>query len=335
MVVKVKLYNPNSKTGKRIITGLQTVLPDNAVSIYDENSTLDSHYTLIRWGDIQNVRYKPQHLINNVNGVKLATNKLETLTFLKDCGINVPDVTMNIHDTRGIWLGRRLHHRGGTDITINGDGDFFTKYIPNIKEYRVHVMDNRILGVQEKILEENQVDRNDVKIRNHSNGYKFILQNTNRADNSLKTLAKNVISSLGLTFGAIDIIETNDVEHKYYVLEVNTAPGLESTMFNRYIDAMATLISNLINSFTERDYYNELGYANIDHPFQLEADDLQQQEIDGLEIYEDKIEEENVLKVKTKMEVKPKVKPKVKEDVKQALKVLLKNYKNLQTLIDD
>jgi len=45
------------------------------------------------------------------------------------------------------------------------------------------------------------------------------------------------VDALCLDFGAVDIIY-NEHEDKYYVLEVNSAPGLEGTTLEKYVEAL-------------------------------------------------------------------------------------------------
>ena len=50
------------------------------------------------------------------------------------------------------------------------------------------------------------------------------------------------IKALGLDFGAVDIIY-NEAEDQHYVLEVNTAPGLEGTTLQKYTEAILEMSS--------------------------------------------------------------------------------------------
>ena len=54
------------------------------------------------------------------------------------------------------------------------------------------------------------------------------------------TIAVNAVKALGLDFGAVDIIY-NEKENQYYVLEVNTAPGLEGTTLIKYAERFSKL----------------------------------------------------------------------------------------------
>jgi glutathione synthase/RimK-type ligase-like ATP-grasp enzyme len=56
----------------------------------------------------------------------------------------------------------------------------------------------------------------------------------------LYSLATLTIGALGLDFGAVDILRTPDEVFK--VIEVNTAPGVEGTTLQRYVDAFKKVI---------------------------------------------------------------------------------------------
>jgi glutathione synthase/RimK-type ligase-like ATP-grasp enzyme len=56
----------------------------------------------------------------------------------------------------------------------------------------------------------------------------------------LQEAAIRTVEILGLDFGAVDII-WNKKQDRYYVLEVNTAPGLEGETVVRYANAFKEL----------------------------------------------------------------------------------------------
>jgi D-alanine-D-alanine ligase-like ATP-grasp enzyme len=55
------------------------------------------------------------------------------------------------------------------------------------------------------------------------------------ADYVRDQLSVEAVAALGLDFGAVDIIE--DKEGNFYVLEINTAPGLEGHTVTSYAKA--------------------------------------------------------------------------------------------------
>jgi D-alanine-D-alanine ligase-like ATP-grasp enzyme len=77
-------------------------------------------------------------------------------------------------------------------------------------------------------------------VRNHDNGFIFV-RNDVKAPSSVEEQAVRAIKALGLDFGAVDII-WNDKQQKAYVLEVNTAPGLEGSTVDDYARGFRNLI---------------------------------------------------------------------------------------------
>jgi glutathione synthase/RimK-type ligase-like ATP-grasp enzyme len=54
--------------------------------------------------------------------------------------------------------------------------------------------------------------------------------------------AINACKALGLDFGAVDLIQ--DIKGNYYVLEINTAPGLEGATVANYAAAFTEALAN-------------------------------------------------------------------------------------------
>ncbi len=116
------------------------------------------------------------------------------------------------------------------------DAPLYTLYKKKTHEYRVHFFNNLKLNklsfdVQQKRKVLNFENTN-YQIRNHKTGWIYSRENLNYSE-SIFNVAKRVIELSQLTFGAIDII-WNQHKDKYYVLEVNTAPGLEGQTINFY-----------------------------------------------------------------------------------------------------
>lgn len=114
----------------------------------------------------------------------------------------------------------------------------YTKYKRKDKEYRVHVFKGEIIDTQEKrrVGKSHRPATYNEYIRNHSTGWVFCRGGL-RIPIGLHELALSAITALELDFGAVDIIH-NSKHQKSYVLEVNTAPGLEGTTLTKYVDAI-------------------------------------------------------------------------------------------------
>lgn len=184
-----------------------------------------------------------------VAGVRGAGNKLLALQDMQGTGVSVPEFTTD-KDVADGWLqegeqvverellrasaGRGIRLvRAGEDIRPNIP--MYVKYVKKKYEYRVHVFRGKVIDVQQK-KKRNGVEDADFQIRNHENGWVFCREGVVPPDQVL-TSAVAAVAALGLDFGAADVI-WNEHHRQEYVLEVNTAPGLEGTTLTKYVEAV-------------------------------------------------------------------------------------------------
>ena len=108
-------------------------------------------------------------------------------------------------------------------------------------EYRVHVFKGQVILSQTKRRRSGFTEGNSL-IRNKANGWVYTISGEPEVPQIVKTLALQAVASLGLDFGAVDIVTSGPEYCK--VLEVNTAPGIddESTTLERYAQAIHNYI---------------------------------------------------------------------------------------------
>ena len=178
----------------------------------------------------------------------IASDKIKTLECFKLNDVSHPEWTLN-YDEALNWVTAghvvfcrtltRAHSGRGIVIARSAQelvhAPLYTKYIKKKKEFRVHVFNNQIIDIQEKRRGFDAPEA-DFLIRNHANGFVFcrddIIEPTD-----LRTTAIQAVASLGLDFGAVDMV-WNEHYNKSYALEVNTAPGLEGTTLETYSKAI-------------------------------------------------------------------------------------------------
>lgn len=205
--------------------------------------------TVINWG----CSYLPFdigecNIINDPEFVKSVSNKLK---FFKCCEVNqepisIPDFTTDMNKAT-LWvregatvLARTLldasNGRGIVVVTKEEEmvaAPLYVKYIPKDAEYRVHVIvgpDATYTRVVRK-LKRKDVPHN--LVRNHDNGYYFSLD-TGEVPKCVVDEAVNASNSF-VDFGAVDVIY-NKHRKKAYVLEVNSAPGIEGGTVDWYVE---------------------------------------------------------------------------------------------------
>jgi hypothetical protein len=176
--------------------------------------------------------------------VKLACNKLKSFDRLKDF-VAVPIWTKDPKYAASwncTFLARTKltgHSGDGIIVVPKGCDDIplaplYVQYIYKVREYRVHVFHEQVIDTQRKIRDPNR-EVSDWKVRSHQNGFIFA-RNGVEPSHAREIIAIDAINALDLDFGAVDIIE--DKEGQLYVLEVNTAPGLEGQTVTKYMEAI-------------------------------------------------------------------------------------------------
>lgn len=180
--------------------------------------------------------------------VSTATNKL---SFFQACSSIMDLVTVPYTTTqnRAIeWLSQghtvcarqKLNASGGEGLVLFDHTDKFveaplwTLYVKKKEEYRIHVMNGEIISQQRKALKNGFEGEGDHRIRNLANGYIFA-RNDIEVPQMVLDQSKLCVSKLGLDFGAVDIL-WNEKKQQSFILEVNTAPGLEGSTINDYAE---------------------------------------------------------------------------------------------------
>lgn len=182
---------------------------------------------------------------------KIASNKLHSFRKFSEYSIPVPEWTTDKEIARA-WnkpiVCRTLlcSHSGKGIIMVEPNQEIpnaklYVQYKKKKHEYRVHVFNKQVIDITQKKRKSGFENRNN-QIRNHSNGWIYARENLEIPDN-IHELALNACNALGLNSGAVDII-WNEKENKCYVLEINTAPGIEGSTCLKYSQAIIKELTN-------------------------------------------------------------------------------------------
>ena len=177
---------------------------------------------------------------------KIASNKLLSFRKFKEHNVATPEWTEDVAvaqqwiDDGKVVVGRKLltSHSGkgiilfdSETITTNIYCKLYVQYKKKKYEYRVHIFNGKVIDITQKKRKVGFENRNN-QIRNHQNGWIYARDNV-YIPQGMESLALAACTALGLLSGAVDII-WNEKENKCYVLEINTAPGIEGTTCNKY-----------------------------------------------------------------------------------------------------
>jgi hypothetical protein len=190
-------------------------------------------------------------VFNNAEAVGKASNKLVTFNAL-DEGTNIAQLesTSSLEIARhwvgqgsGVYARTALRgHSGEGIVYVSGfppedmgnvvyqdtlpTASLYTKAVTGDRsEYRVHVAFNETILIQQKRRRNGWRDNEDYSdiVRNHGNGWIYATSEVSLPEGTFD-MCKEAVSTLGLDFGAVDIIVQND---RAILVEINTAPGLQ------------------------------------------------------------------------------------------------------------
>lgn len=242
--VRLLPYSPYSNSAKQLalLLGAKLLLPEPVSRFKPRENDV-----IINWG---NTREAHRATLNGCSEcLRTATNKLtffeqfEGRDWLPQFWTSEEDIEdgdfpvvartcLNGHSGVGIVVCDTR-----TDIV---PAPLYVKYIPKKEEYRVHlgkyITGNfgeavMTIAIQQKKRKIDHANPN-WKIRNHANGFVYTREGVDPPAGVLGSAMDCLVRS-GLDFGACDVI-WNDKQQKAYVLEINTAPGLEGQTLQDY-----------------------------------------------------------------------------------------------------
>lgn len=215
--------------------------------------------TIINWG---NSNLHPNlpfniHYINHPSKVGVISNKLRYARQIISAGDDLPFRSISFtqsKDTAQSWLDAGstvvartiLNGSEGRGIVItkpNGvlpNAQLYSKYQPKEQEFRVHVINGEVVKVQKKLRrkEEGVVVPEDIfLIRNTANGFRFCTVTEYPQD--VAHQAVEAVKFFNLDFGGVDVIYKQARyarDAKAYVVEINSAPGIEGDTVTKYAE---------------------------------------------------------------------------------------------------
>lgn len=191
--------------------------------------------------------------------VERAVRKDKTLELLHGRGVPAvpytrdPDTAYSWHaDRKSVYARQLTRGYGGRGIELirGTEGlskeDFlarvnscrlFTRYVKPTAEYRVHVFEGRVIDFACK-KRRKMADPPSQRfwVRSYSNGWIMAREGVDLPE-AVEEAAIRALPAIGLQFGALDILYLDRANA--LVLEINTAPGIQGTTLERYIEAFS------------------------------------------------------------------------------------------------
>lgn len=244
MRIRVLPYKQGSKSAR----ALADALGGRVLKLRDSKFRPRPGDLIINWGsstDLPRLFGFPK--INEPEKIGVASNKLSFFQkmAMTEPGVVPPfwvrkeDIPANAYP---VVCRTVLNGHSGVGIVVANSADelvyapLYTQYIKKKDEYRVHVgTTNRIIAVQRKARRRDVPDDEvNWQIRNHGNGFVFVRNNVEPPECVLD-VAKRTLAATGLDFGAVDVVY-HEQSNRAYALELNTAPGLEGSTVQNYVN---------------------------------------------------------------------------------------------------
>ena len=207
---------------------------------------------LIYYGGTQQ---RPERLTSINPDRSIAQNKLTAFRAFEAAGLSTVPWTEEreianewITEGKTVVARATLVGHSGAGITIHNTTtdlptvSLYTKYVKKTYECRIHIYKGRMIDAQIK-RKVRDAEENDPLIRNIHTGWVYCREDF-VANQVAIDLAIAAVQACNLDFGAVDLIY-NKHYNQFYILEVNTAPGLTGTTLTNYIN---TFIEDLTNA---------------------------------------------------------------------------------------
>lgn len=187
--------------------------------------------------------------LNHPKAVQAAADKIKTFELLDEANISIVPWT-TVKEEAQSWLEKSMvvartltrasEGRGAVFVSPGEElpnAPLYTKYIKKQAEFRVNVAFGTIINIRQKRRRTDFEGEVNNLCRSHSNGWVFCSEGVDKNNEALCSLGISSVVALGLDFGAVDILY-NAHYNAYYVLEVNSAPGMEGETLTNFIEAL-------------------------------------------------------------------------------------------------
>jgi glutathione synthase/RimK-type ligase-like ATP-grasp enzyme len=235
------------KQGSRSAKAIADALGGKVLKLEGSKYIRKQDDVVINWGN-SNAPVGLGSVLNMPALVELASNKLiffqaVPADVIPPFWTTIEDIPDDVFEKDGMVVCRTIlsGHSGAGIVLADAraslvNARLYVKYIKKQDEYRVHVGRNpngetNVISLQRKARRAD-VDNPNWQVRNHQNGFVYVRNNVLPPADVLRVAFK-AFDATGLDFGAVDVI-WNERQQKAYVLEINTAPGMEGQTIEDY-----------------------------------------------------------------------------------------------------
>lgn len=265
-------------TGLKEILGFMKQPAQIVLSTRQENARANQGETILKWGTTAHMQHAAGvNVLNESPAIQLAANKRDARMLMQREGVPVPKSFL---DTKAMiaslpkptdrFVLRPFKHSKGHYMRVGSAAEimlhakkkaytdgYISQFIDKVKEYRVFVVSGKVAAVAIKIPE-----NADAAAWNHAAGAVFDNLRWDAWPLKACEAAIKATKTVGLDFGAVDVIE--DAQGNPYVLEVNTAPAVDSEYRQQCIAKTLDYIIENNSDWMETGAVN--GWRDVIHP---------------------------------------------------------------------
>jgi len=155
------------------------------------------------------------------------TSHAQALAWLQDQNTVVARTLLNSSEGKGIVLASTPQDLVSAPV--------YTMYLKKKREFRVHIFKDQVVSVLEK-RKKHGATSEETKIRNTANGYVFCRENVTEPP-GIRELALKASKVTNSDFRGVDI-GYNEKKDQLFVIEVNSAPGMEGSTITEYAESI-------------------------------------------------------------------------------------------------
>lgn len=182
------------------------------------------------YGDCKDKLYQYQWFeANQVQGLPYTTSSQTLQEWLQEGSTIVARTLLRSSEGKGIVV---FSNEDTVPIA-----PVYTKYCKKKREYRVHIFNDQVVSVLEKRRKKGAYN-GESKIRNTANGYVFCRENVTEPE-GIRELALKASKVTDSHFKGVDI-GYNEKLNQLFVIEVNSAPGMEGSTINDYVKVITS-----------------------------------------------------------------------------------------------
>lgn len=237
-IMKVQLFSTNhgmkSRSLKRLAVALSAAL---GYTVYRTTTPRNDRIQLRYGHQVNKLSQYKWFKQKNISSFEFTTVRAEAQAWVTEGFTVFGRETLNGQGGAGI---RIFSTDNPADSAVVSPCEVYTKYKPKKREFRVHICGDKVVAIVEKKKRHDHQGPSDSRVRNLANGFVFCQETTLtpalKAKIEATSLAASKVCSQSF-FRGVDV-GYNQAKDDVFVIEVNSAPGIEGTNVESYKNAI-------------------------------------------------------------------------------------------------